>query len=730
MSDKDSSGFAEENRRAVAKLNLVVASACLIFNLVSILIIDPHDFSRISSALLYARIPMIAASLLALACAFLPWLSRFSIPIADMLVLFIFLFAARFMLEDPSEPLMINSWILFVVLGVGIFPIPLAHSLAVFACACAFFSASYLSQGSLWDRFMQLFVVNSVIAVAVAAPVKYFFFAARKAEFIARGRLEAANREISGLYERLKSLDALKSDFIANISHELRTPLTLIISPIEAFLDGSLRVEDQRAFLEGLDSNAKRLKGLVDDILDFSKIDSGKMELCLREVDVGAILRSIVEGFRLAALAKGDSLELVDSLHEGGHRVDVPKFEKILFNLLSNAMKYTGKGGAIRVEAREDGESWQVSVSDTGPGIRSDLVEVVFERFRRAEVDSNDSPGGSGIGLALARELAEMQGGQILLRSRYIGDSPEDHGCEFILRMPASPAGALPGIARTEAAEERTLAVSADVAGIQSRRVDPVFSDERERKPHLLVVEDNPEMGSFLLSLLGLSFAADLAEGGTEALSLLASGDYDIVLTDVMMPGLDGLELARRLRADSRLSSLPIVMLSARADVPTRLDGLDSGAVDYIVKPFDSRELVARLKSQAHLKLLRDQVAAATAEGAREKRLTEETSTKLNLALDFMRKNYQDDISRESLARSLELSPDHFGRMFRRLTGKKVVEYLAELRLERASQELLNSSAPITEIALDSGFESLRTFNRAFKLKYGKNPSEFREACE
>jgi transcriptional regulator GlxA family with amidase domain len=150
-------------------------------------------------------------------------------------------------------------------------------------------------------------------------------------------------------------------------------------------------------------------------------------------------------------------------------------------------------------------------------------------------------------------------------------------------------------------------------------------------------------------------------------------------------------------------------------------------AVDYIVKPFDSRELVARLKSQAHLKLLRDEVAAATVDGAREKRLTEETSVKLNLALDFMRKNYQDDLTRESLARSLDLSPDHFGRMFRRLTGKKVVEYLAELRLERTAKELRDSLAPITEIALDSGFESLRTFNRAFKLRYGKSPSEFRE---
>jgi signal transduction histidine kinase/DNA-binding response OmpR family regulator len=720
MSGRDSSGFAEENRRAVAKLNLVVASACLIFNLVSILIIDPHDFSKISSALLYARIPMIAASLLALACAFLPRLGRFSIPIADMLVLFIFLFAARFMLEDPSEPLMINIWILFVVLGVGIFPIPLAHSLAVFACACAFFFACYLSQGSLWDRFMQLFVVNSVIAVGVAAPVKYFFFAARKAEFIARGRLEAANREISGLYERLKSLDELKSDFIANISHELRTPLTLIISPIEAFLDGSLRVEDQRAFLEGLDSNAKRLKGLVDDILDFSKIDAGKMELVLCEVDVGAILRSVVEGFLLAARAKGLSLELVDLLHGGGHRVDGPKFEKILFNLLSNAMKYTGKGGAIRIEAREDRESWQVSVSDTGPGIQSNLVEVVFERFRRAEVDSNDSPGGSGIGLALARELAEMQGGEILLHSRYIGDFPKDHGSEFVLIMPLSPAGALPN--------KLTLASQSESAEIHVRLGESDSSDIHAPKPRLLVVEDNPEMGSFLLNLLGLSFAADFAEGGEAALSLLSSRDYDIVLTDVMMPGLDGLELARRLRADSRLSSLPIVMLSARADVPTRLDGLDSGAVDYIVKPFDSRELVARLKSQAHLKLLRDKVVAATVDGAREKRLTEETIIKLNLALEFIRKNYRDDLTRESLARSLELSPDHFGRMFRRLTGKKVVEYLAELRLEHTAEELRSSSAPITVIAFDSGFESLRTFNRAFKLKYGRSPSEFREA--
>jgi signal transduction histidine kinase/DNA-binding response OmpR family regulator len=678
--------------------------------------------------------------MLALAIGIVPRFRRFALAAANLMILSILIFSSNLMLMDRAEPVMINTWVLFVILSVGLYPTPLRHSLTVFAIAFACFAIRYLAHGRLSDRFMQIAVVNTLIAVAVSTPVKFFVFRARRSEFYARKRLEDANREISELNKELKSLDGLKSDFIANISHELRTPLTLILGPIESCLDGSIEVDDYRSFLEGLRVHASRLKSLVNDILDFSRIDAGKMEILLRETDVGAMLSGYVEGFSQAAKAKGVSLRLEDRLEGALVPIDQDKFDKTITNILSNALKFTDGGGAISLVARRDEANCYIEVADTGPGIPPDMVDAVFERFRQVDSSSRRKHEGSGIGLALAREFMAMHGGEIRLSSRQADDRSDDHGSVFTLVFPLGerdPAKSSPieSAIQRSGADSPTLRAHGE-ASVIKERARPASGDsgdsssvpDRGARPRVLVVEDNSDMASFIASVLEREFRPVLANDGAEALRLLEGSSFDIVLADVMMPVMDGGELLRRIRCDDRLAFLPVVMLSAKADERTKIDNLELGAVDFLTKPFNARELVARLRSQAHLKQLRDGLSrgAEAKGGEASKSLTEETKRKIELAINYLKRNFRDEITRESLAEAMGMSPDHFGRMFKQCTGKRLVEHLNKLRLDSATRQLRESEMRIIDIALENGFDSLRSFNRIFASEMGTNPSKYR----
>jgi signal transduction histidine kinase/CheY-like chemotaxis protein len=421
--------------------------------------------------------------------------------------------------------------------------------------------------------------------------------------------------------EELAELDRAKTTFFSNVSHELRTPLTLILGPIEDALTSQLPPSPQN--LEMLHRNALRLLKLVNGLLDFVRIEVGKMratfeptDLCQLTAQLASVFRSAIERAGLQLVV--DCLPLPEPVY-----VDREMWEKIILNLISNALKSTFEG-EIRVTVRPVGEQVQVSVSDTGTGISESDIPNLFQRFRRIDGARRRSHEGSGIGLALVQELVELHGGSIQVKSTI------DVGTEFTLTLPfgqkhLSRGSVVGDGAAASSLQGSTVAyvqeamgwlgpgnrskgvVAAAPFGDETRKLDPANS--AERKSVVLLVDDNADMREYVSGLLGGRFQLVQADNGKTALAEAERLLPDLVLTDVMMPEMDGFALLAALRQNPATRTVPVIMLSARAGEEARIDGIDAGADDYLTKPFSARELIARVDAQLKLTRLRKEIA-------------------------------------------------------------------------------------------------------------------------
>jgi PAS domain S-box-containing protein len=404
--------------------------------------------------------------------------------------------------------------------------------------------------------------------------------------------------------EALAELDRAKTAFFSNVSHEFRTPLTLLLGPLEDLLrDGAERSSDDRQRVDVAYRNALRLLKLVNSLLDFARLEAGRMEAVCEPTDVAAYTAELASAFR--SLVERARLRLTVECPDGPVEafVDREMWEKIVFNLLSNAFKYT-LAGEIRVGVRDAGDRVAVSVADTGTGIPAADLPRVFERFHRVYNARARTHEGAGIGLALVAELVKRHGGRIEVESEL------DRGTTFVISLPKGPShlpgdrisvtGTLPSTALGRAAyvEEARRWLVDDAAEAEALSAVSPGDGVRAR---VLVADDNADMRDYLVHLLGQSWTVDAVGDGTAALAAARAHPPDLIVTDVMMPGLNGFELLRALRADRRTATVPVLLLSARAGEESRLEGLDAGADDYLVKPFSSRELVARVN--AHLEL-------------------------------------------------------------------------------------------------------------------------------
>lgn len=415
--------------------------------------------------------------------------------------------------------------------------------------------------------------------------------------------------------EQLVELDHAKTAFFSNVSHEFRTPLTLLLGPVDDLLAKALREGDdeRRDRLDLIRRNALRLLRMVDSLLDFSRIEAGRIHADYRPVDAAALTADLASTFRSACERVG--LELTVDCPPLGQPVylDRDMWEKIVLNLLSNAFKHTLTGW-IRVGLVSDGDAIELTVADSGVGIPPEEHGRVFERFHRIPGSRGRTHEGTGIGLALIRELARLHGGSVSLRSAL------DRGSAFTVRVPLGrdhlPADQVSdddgGVADVVVEEVlRWLPAEAGLAEEPDERLG-----ERPCPPYrvgpalkrILVVDDNADMRSYLRRLLGSRWQVEAAVDGEDALERIRSQRPDLVISDVMMPQLDGFGLLRAIREDPDLRQLPVILLSARADEPASTEGLESGADDYLIKPFSGRELFARVTSQLRLHQLRRQL--------------------------------------------------------------------------------------------------------------------------
>jgi PAS domain S-box-containing protein len=401
--------------------------------------------------------------------------------------------------------------------------------------------------------------------------------------------------------EELAELDRAKTEFFTSVSHELRTPLALIAGPAT---DGLADAENplppaQRRRLEIIYRNSGRLRRMVDMLLDFARIEGGRLQPEPVAVEIGELTRGVAESFASAVERAGLTFAVDCPSQEDRFLVDPDMWEKIVLNLLSNAVKFT-LAGVIRISVQTAGGTVELRVSDTGAGIAADQLPLIFERFHQVRGTAGRSHEGSGIGLALVRELARLHGGDTEAQSR-VGA-----GSTFIVRIPARPArGQLttvpgPGSAGRYVEEARQWSIPA--SGLAEP--GPAGRDA------VLVAEDNADMRQYLTDLLERSYAVTTAADGRQALERARRAEPDLILADVMMPGLDGFGLLSALRADPRTARIPVIFLSARAGEEAAIEGLAAGADDYLVKPFSSAELLARVRSNLDLARVRNHESA------------------------------------------------------------------------------------------------------------------------
>jgi len=424
--------------------------------------------------------------------------------------------------------------------------------------------------------------------------------AARRKEISLRMQLEHANDELT-------ALDEAKTKFFANVSHELRTPLMLILGPLESMREGKAR--DQDSLLRAMDANAHRLLRQVNMILNFSKLEAGQQEVSRDMGNVGTLLQSLVDGAAPFADGRGIGLhtEGLDSLPD--IPFDHEKIETSAANLLSNAMKFTPDGGSITVRAGATGKGVWFEVEDTGCGIPSDQIEKIFERFHQVDGGKNGKVQGTGLGLALSRELVELHGGNVQVRSE-VGN-----GTVFRVELPDADAigwsqepVAEPSLdATTDVGATRPAMPSAastqfaDVSGTRSQADDEAIDVDADA-PLILLVEDNPDMRSFVAGELREHFRVRTAVDGVDGLETARRIRPDLIVSDVMMPRMDGFGLVDALRKDQAFARTPIIMLTARTGAESVVKGLSLGAVDYVAKPFRMPELLARISAQVRMR--------------------------------------------------------------------------------------------------------------------------------
>jgi signal transduction histidine kinase/ligand-binding sensor domain-containing protein/DNA-binding response OmpR family regulator len=539
-------------------------------------------------------------------------------------------------------------------------------------------------------------------------------------------QLEQERREARHMHE----LGLLKVKFFTNVSHEFRTPISLILAPIEKLLNSTTDSYQQKQ-LEMINRNAKRLLNLVNQLLDFRKLEVEEVKLHLSEGNVIRFIEESVHSFSDLSEKKDISLQFHTEVKELYASFDMDKLEKVLFNLLSNAFKFTPKAGKVAVnvscfdnDSSSDGiKILEVRVSDTGIGIPKEKHEKIFERFFRDDVPDNLINQGSGIGLSITKEFVKIHGGMISI------ESEPGKGCCFIVTIPLREVTS-PHIEPVLAIEEVDEMEEAEKSiNEQGRQILP---GNHESLPVILLVEDNEDFRCYLKDNLSAYFNMIEASNGKEGWQKALSCMPDLIVSDLMMPEMNGIDLCTKIKNDQRTSHIPFVLLTAHKAEELQLKCLDIGANDFVTKPFNFDILHSRIKN---LITQREQLQKAY-----KKKISVQTSEVNIVSLDdkliqnaikVVEENLADpDFSVEAMSRELGMSRVHLYKKMVSLTGMSPVEFIRKIRLQRAAQLLEKSQLTVAEVAYKVGFNNRKYFTKYFKDEYNILPSAFAESLQ
>lgn len=550
---------------------------------------------------------------------------------------------------------------------------------------------------------------------AITVKVKSPWYASTVAFLVYIALAVGAAFMVLRLYERRQKeeMDEAKMQFLINATHDIRSPLTLIVEPLKRLRE-HLHDPEVKPYIDTIDRNAQKLLLLVNSILDQRRIDKNQMHLQCQPTQLPEYISASCAMFRYNARQHNITLRVVNFEDMPEAWIDRVNFDKVMQNVLSNAFKFTPDGGEITVSMSCNGYHFVIEVTDTGCGFGDNDTEKLFDRFYQGMMKGSNRHGGTGIGLNLSRTIVLMHGGKISAFNR----KDNRQGAVIHIELPVGNAHLKPDEITTEEQEE------VQQAAIPKRQAS--------KNCHVMVVDDDSELAGYIRSELSDWYRVDVCNNGQEAMDALLKGGYDLVISDVMMPVMDGITLLRNIKANSMVSDVPVVLLTSKADVADRLEGIRKGADAYIAKPFNMNELRAVADNLiSNVRRLRGKFSGAQtqADKVEEIQLKGNNDTLMERVMKAINDNISDpDFNVEKLSVCVGVSRAQLHRKMKEITGISTGEFIRNLKLEQAARLIAKGDINITQVAYAVGFNNSTHFSTVFKKHFGKSPSEYAES--
>ncbi|KAA5429412.1 hybrid sensor histidine kinase/response regulator transcription factor, partial [Bacteroides cellulosilyticus] len=542
--------------------------------------------------------------------------------------------------------------------------------------------------------------------------------------------------------EHAEQLNEAKLQFFINISHEIRTPMTLIINPLEKLLAEKKGGEVQKTYLM-IYRNAQRILRLINQLMDIRKLDKGQMFMKFRETDMVGFIDDVMLTFDYMARKKKIHFSFEHAMPQLKVWVDMNNFDKILMNIFSNAFKYTPEQGEITVSlstgrdaTRRDPlkEYFEITVTDSGIGLDREKIERIFERFYQIDNDVTKSNFGTGIGLHLSRSLVELHHGIILAENRE--DAP---GSRFVIRIPLGSAHL-----RTDELEDVEALITPHAVLVKPEKTDleEVFEEEEgeedeegkktgkaKNRMRILIVEDEEEILSYLKEELEGDYRIMTRKNGREAYDTILADTPDLVISDIMMPEMDGLSLCRKIKQNTNVNHVPVILLTAKSKPEDTMEGMATGADAYMVKPFNTELLKSTIANLlANRKLLKSKFSGAQQQEDKVQKLSMKSADEILMSkiMKVINENLSNpDLNVEMLAANVGLSRVHVHRKLKELTNLSARDFIKNIRLQQAAALLKEKKLTVSEVAYATGYTNLSHFSSSFKEVHGMSPKEY-----
>ncbi|MEE4177101.1 MAG: ATP-binding protein [Bacteroides sp.] len=510
--------------------------------------------------------------------------------------------------------------------------------------------------------------------------------------------------------QRQKEMNDAKTRLYTNITHEFRTPLTVILGMADSVKNNGQ--ENIAAKMDSIIKNGKNLMQLVDQMLDLSKLESGRMSVNKINANIIPFLKYVFQLQQFYAEEKHISMFFSAGSQSYELEFDPEKTAAVASNLLNNAIKFTPEGGQISMNVFAEEDLLCMEIKDNGIGIPPEKLDKIFDRFYQADDQNTRKEGGAGIGLAITREFVQLMQGSIEVKSS------AGVGTVFSVKLPYISSANKPDLKEVEnhpIYQERYS---------DTDNFSPNHLNSRQR---LLIIEDNPDVVGYLKACYQEHYSIQVAKDGKEGFNMAVDEIPDIIISDVMMPEMDGFELCQKLKDDYRTSHIPIILLTAKADIPSRIEGLETGADAYVVKPFNQQELLVRMRKLLELrkKLFQRYSNGNGMQPSSDPVLQKEDEFFRKLKETIQNNLQNEDYNVPELCKDMAMSKSQLYRKFKALTGKSVARYIRTLRMQKARELLQTTSLNITEVGYEVGMKSLSTFSQIFKEEFGESPREF-----